>query len=96
MSDPHWSVRESAEIALLNFGKDVVEPLIKSLDSKLWTTRFRAARLLGEIGDPRAIPVAREGTDRHREQKDVTTISRPLSGSCAGRIGLEHNHRPGR
>jgi HEAT repeat protein len=71
MSDPHWSVRESAEIALMNFGKDVVDPLILSLESKIWTTRFRAARLLGEIGDPRAIPALEKASTRRREQKDV-------------------------
>ena len=71
MSDPSWSVRESAEIALLNFGKDVVEPLIKSLHSRLWTTRFRAARLLGEIGDPRAVPPLEKAYKRPREHKDV-------------------------
>jgi HEAT repeat protein len=71
MSDPHWSVRESVEIALLNFGKDVVDPLIQSLESKVWTTRFRAARLLGEIGDARAIPALEKALARPREQKSV-------------------------
>ena len=71
MSDPHWSVRESAEIALLNFGKDVVDPLIKSMGSTLWTTRFRAARLLGEIGDPRAVPPLEKALNRPGEHKDV-------------------------
>jgi HEAT repeat protein len=71
MSDPHWSVRESAEIALVNFGKDMVDPLIQSLESKIWTTRFRAARLLGEIGEARAIPALEKALTRRREQKSV-------------------------
>ena len=56
MADTHWSVRESAENALLNFGADAVPPLLDALKSPLWTTRFRAARLLGELGDPAAVP----------------------------------------
>ena len=55
MTDPHWSVRESAEVALLNFGKHAVPKLVVTLSSRSWRTRFRAARLLGEIGDVRAI-----------------------------------------
>lgn len=54
-ADPHWSVRESAEIALHNFGKTAIPQLINAMSSKNWTTRFRAARLLGEMGDERAI-----------------------------------------
>ena len=71
LADAHWSVRESAEVAMLNFGKDAVEPLIGLLDHKLWTTRFRVARLLGEIGDARAIPALEKALNRPREQKDV-------------------------
>jgi HEAT repeat protein len=71
MTDPHWSVRESVEIALLNFGKDAVDPLIEALESSVWTTRFRAARLLGEIGDPRAVAPLEKALDRPREQKSV-------------------------
>ena len=71
MADPHWSVRESAENALMNFGQDVVDPLIQSLESKIWTTRFRAARLLGEIGEARAVPALEKALTRRREQKSV-------------------------
>ncbi len=88
LADKHWSVRESAEIALLNFGKDVVEPLIKSLHSRLWTTRFRAARLLGEIGDPRAVPPLEKAFKRPREHQDVvknieTALRKLRSGASA-------------
>ena len=75
MSDPHWSVRESVEIALLNFGRDAVDPLIGALDNKVWTTRFRAARLLGEIGDPRAVPALEAVAARPRERAKVRNIS---------------------
>jgi HEAT repeat protein len=66
MDDPHWSVRESAENALLNFGGDAVPILIEALEDRRRTTRCHAARLLGEIGDPQAIPylqriIARKG-----------------------------------
>lgn len=75
MADPHWSIRESAEVALTNFGRDAVLPLIGALESKSWTTRFRAARLLGEIGDPRAVSSLRNVIGRPRERKGVREIS---------------------
>jgi HEAT repeat protein len=78
MADPHWSVRESAENALLNFGRDAVGPLIAALDNKSWWTRFRAARLLGEIGDRQAVGplrkiIARKG--ERRKVREVATVS---------------------
>jgi HEAT repeat protein len=54
-ADSHWSVRESAENALINFGDKAVPELISALSARSWWTRFRVARLLGEIGDSRAI-----------------------------------------
>ncbi len=71
MADAHWSVRESAENALLNFGADAVPPLLESLTSPLWTTRFRAARLLGELGDPAAVPALKKIVEAKDEQKEV-------------------------
>ncbi len=75
MADPHWSVRESAETALLNFGRDAFEPLIESLASPSWTTRFRAARLLGEIGDPRAVPALKAILARRGERRGVREVA---------------------
>jgi len=75
MADRHWSVRESAETALLNFGRDAVEPLIDALQSPSWTTRFRAARLLGEIGDPRAIPPLQSTLARRGERKNIRDVA---------------------
>jgi HEAT repeat protein len=74
MADAHWSVRESAEMALLNFGRNAVEPLAEALKSPSWTTRFRAARLLGEIGDPRAVVPLKKALTRKRERKDVREV----------------------
>ncbi len=74
MADPHWSVRESAEMALLNFGRDAVDPLIGALKSSSWTTRFRAARLLGEVGDPQAVAALECALVRKRERKDVREV----------------------
>ena len=75
MSDSHWSVRESAENALLNFGQDAVAPLIDALDSRSWTTRFRAARLLGEIGDSKAVSSLKKAVARRGERKLVRDIA---------------------
>ncbi|MCJ7588901.1 MAG: HEAT repeat domain-containing protein [Candidatus Aminicenantes bacterium] len=74
MADPHWSVRESAETALLNFGQDAVDLLIEALNSRSWTTRFRAARLLGEIGDPRAVSPLKKALARRGERKSVRDV----------------------
>ncbi len=75
MADPHWSVRESAENALLNFGRDAVKPLIAALESASWTTRFRAARLLGEIKDSRAIPALKKILAKKKEKREVREIA---------------------
>jgi len=74
MADPHWSVRESAEIALFNFGRDATERLVEALKSPSWTTRFRAARLLGEIGAPEAIVPLEKALARRGERKDVREV----------------------
>ena len=75
MADRHWSVRESAETALLNFGRDAVAPLIESLESPSWTTRFRAARLLGEIGDPRSLSPLKSILARRGERRDIREVA---------------------
>jgi HEAT repeat protein len=75
MADSHWSVRESAENALLNFGRHAVEPLIEALRNRSWTVRFRAARLLGEIGDPRAIVPLTNTLARRGERIKVREIA---------------------
>ncbi|HEX2695129.1 MAG TPA: HEAT repeat domain-containing protein [Acidobacteriota bacterium] len=74
MADPHWSVRESAEMALLNFGRDAAELLVGALKSASWTTRFRAARLLGEIGDPEAVSPLENALARRGERKKVREV----------------------
>jgi HEAT repeat protein len=74
MADPHWSVRESAEIALLNFGCDAAGLLIEALKSASWTTRLRAARLLGEIGAPEAVAPLENALARRGERKDVREV----------------------
>jgi len=74
MADPHWSVRESAENALLNFGRDAGGPLMEALKSPSWTTRFRAARLLGEIGDPKAVGPLKKARTRRGERKRVREV----------------------
>ena len=74
MSDPHWSVRESVEIALLNFGPAAADFLIQALRNPSWTTRFRAARLLGEIGAAKAIGPLETALARPRERKQVREV----------------------
>jgi HEAT repeat protein len=87
MSDPHWSVRESIEITLLNFGGKAVPDLIEVLKSRSWTTRFRAARILGEVGDERAIEpiealLAKKG-ERRKVKQVAEEALRKLKGKLA-------------
>jgi HEAT repeat protein len=74
-ADAHWSVRESAENALMNFGRQIADPLIGALGSRSWTMRFRAARLLGKIGDPKATVPLKNVIARRGERKDVREIA---------------------
>jgi HEAT repeat protein len=73
-ADSHWSVRESAENGLINFGNKAVPELIGALSSKSWWTRFRVARLLGEIGDPRAIEPLETIMKKKGERKKVKEV----------------------
>jgi len=73
-ADKHWSVRESAENALINFGQKAVPDLIKALSDSSWTTRFRAARLLGEIGDSRAIKPLEQLLKKEKKSGEVRGI----------------------
>jgi HEAT repeat protein len=74
--DPHWSVRQSAEIALLNFGRKAVPHLVETLKSRSWWARFRAARLLGESGDSRAVKPLKGLIARKGERNSVRDIAR--------------------
>ncbi len=76
MADPHWIVRESAEIALLNFGREAVPALTEALKSSQWTMRFRAARLLGEIGDARALGPLNAILARRGERNKVREVAK--------------------
>jgi len=75
MADKHWSVRESAENALLNYGQRAVRPLVTALEDDSWTLRFRAARLLGEVGDPGAVAALERLVRRKGERKDIRDVA---------------------
>ena len=74
MTDAHWGVREAAESSLMNLGTRALDALLDALGSKSWTLRFRAARLLGEIGDPVAIEPLRKLGARRGEHHRVREI----------------------
>jgi hypothetical protein len=88
MDDPHWSVRESAENALMNFGGDAVPTLIEALEDPRLRTRCRAARLLGEIGDPRAVPELRKIVSARGASKAL----REAAESALARLDAEGGH----
>ncbi|MCR4439679.1 MAG: HEAT repeat domain-containing protein [bacterium] len=71
----NWTVRQSAEDALRNFGTKAVPALIEALDSDDWVVRLRAARALGEIGDPQAIPALQHAVARQDEHPRAKAIA---------------------
>jgi HEAT repeat protein len=47
---------------------------MEAVTSPSWTTRFRAARLLGEIGDPAALAPLKKALARRGETKKVRDV----------------------
>jgi HEAT repeat protein len=74
--DPHWSVQESAENALHNFGAQALPQLVKALADRSASVRYRAARLIGEVGRPNAIAPLEKVTRRKGENQDVIRAAR--------------------
>ncbi|MDZ7294912.1 MAG: HEAT repeat domain-containing protein [candidate division KSB1 bacterium] len=71
---PNWTVRQSAEDALRNFGTKAVPALIDALESDDWVVRLRAARALGEIGDQQAVPALSKAVNRKDEHPRAKAI----------------------
>jgi HEAT repeat protein len=84
MADNHWSVRESAEHALMNFGKQAIPHLLNALKSDSWTTRFRAARMLGEIGDSKAIEALESLLKKKEERREVRKVVQEALNKLVG------------
>jgi HEAT repeat protein len=57
LSDKDGQAREKARLTLVNIGKDVTFPLTELLTAKDKQTRWEAAKALGAIADPVAIPM---------------------------------------
>jgi HEAT repeat protein len=74
-ADAHWSVRESAEISLYNFGSRVVPFLIDALSNKSWTTQLRAARLLGELGDSSTVKSLEKLMKKKHVRREVKQVA---------------------
>lgn len=85
-ADTHWSVRQSSEIALLNFGARAVPELIHALSSQKWTTQLRSARLLGEIKDERAIKPLEKCLARKNLHPEVKTVIKDALQKLYGKI----------
>ena len=79
MTDSHWSVRQSAEMALQNFADRAVPQLIEALNHEAWTLRLRAARLLGAVGDKRAIePLKTAYNKKGENQRSLEVIEEAI------------------
>ena len=56
LSDKDGQVREKARLTLVDIGKEATLPLTALLNAKDQQTRWEAAKALGAIADPAAIP----------------------------------------
>lgn len=69
LGDGYWSVRRDAENSIMNLGPRAVPPLIDALGSKKPVVRLRASRILGAIGDRRALSPIRKLLSRERNDE---------------------------
>jgi HEAT repeat protein len=71
-----WSVRKAAAEALWEIGQPAVEELLKSLRSNHPDLEFWSIQVLGEIGDPAAVPALIEKLvgDHLSEEKRISII----------------------
>ncbi len=65
LDDPIWSVRESCEIALRNFGSSASRSVSAYLDSEREIVRLRVGRLLGKLLNPAQLPALQR---QHRKE----------------------------
>lgn len=56
LCDESWYLRELAEGAFMRLGTAHVEVLLPLLDEGLWYTRTSVARIVGRLGERRAVP----------------------------------------
>jgi HEAT repeat protein len=56
LSDKNGQMREKARLALVDIGKEATAPLTSLLTAKDQQTRWEAAKALGAIADPSAVP----------------------------------------
>jgi HEAT repeat protein len=87
LADPYYSVRESAERALVVVGKPAVDPLIELATGASEPTRLVAIRTLGEIGDRDAVR-----TLRNLLRSESWTVA-AYAAEALGGIGLSGGDR---
>lgn len=100
LRDPFWWYeREQAAVALLNaiegMGTLVIETLLEALTDKEGTVRRYAARMLGNIRDPRAIqPLGMALYDTHFEVGKAAAESLARFGPSGLKVLAEALHHP--
>ena len=77
LEDGDIHVREEARWALISAGSDVVPQLINMLKTDSQHCRWEAAKLLGEIRDPRALEPDRPWLRRRGDRIPMPQISLP-------------------
>jgi HEAT repeat protein len=83
LSDKNGQVREKARLALVDIGKEATAPLTVLLTAKDQQTRWEAAKALGAIADPSAIPALIAALE------DKVFDVRWLAGEALVKIGPE-------
>lgn len=87
LGDPHWSVQESAENALHNFGSLAIPQLIRALRHSSKIVRLRAVKLLGEIGDKTVLSALKRCAQNDSEKKSIWEAAKEAIKKIEQRYG---------
>jgi HEAT repeat protein len=87
LGDRHWTVQESAENALHNFGRDAIPALRRGLTDRSARVRFRTARLAGEVTDRRFLPILERMAKRKGEDAEAAKAAAEASEKIRAHAG---------
>jgi HEAT repeat protein len=91
LCDESWFLRELAENAFLRLGADHVTVLLPLLEEGLWYTRTSVSRILGRLGERRAVPgLLRLCDDANESVVEEATQALVAIGRQNGAFQLAH------
>jgi HEAT repeat protein len=91
LCDESWYLRELAEGAFMRLGTEHVDVLLPLLEEGLWYTRTSVARILGRLGERRAVPALLRLTgDPNETVVEQAQVALVEIGSSKGAFRLAH------